>query len=99
MHPRGATLLTPSSSVEDVASAAGASDLFLFRRVEQRRFAHLGGVGRGAGWAGIVELGLDHEPVIAEALDSGEVIRHFRPDAWHVFGPYYGRAVAIVPVN
>jgi diguanylate cyclase (GGDEF)-like protein len=96
-----ASVATASSAptVEEVAAAAGATDLFLFRRVEQQSFAHIGGVGRGAGWAGILEIGLAEESVFAEALERGGVVRHDRPDLWHVFGPYYGRSVAIVPVS
>lgn len=79
--------------------AAGADDLFLFRRVGGSRFAHLGGVGRGVGWAGIVELGLEEEPLVADSLLSGAVVRHEGEEPKHVFGPYYARVSAVVPVD
>ena len=75
------------------------SDLFLFRRIDPGRFAHIGGVGRGVGWAGIVEVGVYDEPFVAESLRTGSVVRRYVGEPWHVFGPYYGMAVAIVPVD
>jgi len=95
----GEAKLSRARTAEQEARAAGAADLFLFRRVEQRSFAHIGGFGRGASWAGIVEIGLADEPTFAAAVDSGLIGRHYRPLSWHVFGPYYGQAVAIVPVS
>jgi diguanylate cyclase (GGDEF)-like protein len=93
-------LLTSSApSLEEVAAAAGAVDMFLFRRIDPGRFAHIGGVGRGVGWAGIVEVGVADEPFVAEALTTNTVVRRYVGEAWHVFGPYYGMAVTIVPVD
>ncbi|HZC31254.1 MAG TPA: GGDEF domain-containing protein [Gaiellaceae bacterium] len=86
-------------SVEELAAAGGAADLFLFRRIGDRRFAHIGGAGRGAGWAGIVEVGVAEEPFFSTALDTRRVTRRALPDLWHVFGPYYARAVALVPLS
>jgi diguanylate cyclase (GGDEF)-like protein len=96
----GVQLLTSSApSLEEVAAAAGAVDMFLFRRIDPGRFAHIGGVGRGVGWAGIVEVGVADEPFVAESLRTGTVVRRYVGEPWHVFGPYYGTAVAIVPVD
>jgi diguanylate cyclase (GGDEF)-like protein len=86
-------------SASEIAGAAGADDLFVFRRIAHRRFAHVGGVGRGAGWAGIVELDEDSEPLVKRAFASGPVLRHAEPDPWRAFGPYYGRNVALVTVS
>jgi diguanylate cyclase (GGDEF)-like protein len=87
------------ASIEGIAAAAGAVDLFLFRRISDTRFAHIGGAGRGEGWAGIVEVGLGEEPFIAEALALGGVTQYAQPEAWHVFGPYYTNSVAVVNVS
>ena len=87
------------ASIEGIVGAAGAADLFLFRKIGDTRFAHIGGVGRGEGWAGIVEVGLADDQFIAAALDAGGVTRHTQNDAWHVFGPYYSRSVAVVNVS
>ncbi|HEX4520801.1 MAG TPA: GGDEF domain-containing protein [Gaiellaceae bacterium] len=88
-----------SASASEIAEAAGAADLFVFRRVGERRFAHLGGAGRGTGWAGIVEIGVDEEPLVAEMLEAGAVVRRSQREPWHVLGPYYGLSVAAVPVT
>ena len=46
-------------STEDAAASIGAADVFVLRRVTGQRFVHLGGSGRGEGWAGIVEVTID----------------------------------------
>jgi diguanylate cyclase (GGDEF)-like protein len=87
------------TSAAEIAAAAGATDLFVFRRVERRRFAHVGGVGRGAGWAGIVEIGVEQEPFVDSALSAGSIVRRFEQEPFHIFGPYYASAVAVVPLT
>ena len=88
-----------SASAAEIAGAAGATDLFVLRRVASGRFAHVGGAGRGIGWAGIVEVGVGEEPLLEEAVDRGIVVRREGLEPWHVFGPYYGCTVAAVPVS
>jgi len=87
------------ASAAEIAVAAGAADLFVFRRIAGRRFAHVGGAGRGAGWAGIVEVGAEEEPLIEALLVDGPVVRRSKAEPWRVLGPYYGRAVAVVQVS
>jgi diguanylate cyclase (GGDEF)-like protein len=87
------------ASAAEIATAAGAADLFVFRRVAQARFAHVGGVGRGAGWAGIVEISSESEPLVAAALSSSAVMKDSQPESWRVLGPYYALAAAVVPVG
>ncbi len=86
-----------AASADELASAAGASDLFVFRKVGHARFAHVGGAGRGAGWAGIVEVSGD-EPVV-QAMAAKKLLRRAERDPWHVIGPYYASSVAAVPVS
>jgi diguanylate cyclase (GGDEF)-like protein len=86
-------------SAAEIAEAAGARDLFVFRRIAAGRFAHVGGVGRGAGWAGIVEIGVEEEPLVRSAFSTGSVVRRSRPEPWHVLGPYYGQSIALVAVS
>jgi diguanylate cyclase (GGDEF)-like protein len=92
---------TPWSTpcADEIVEAAGASDLFVFRRIAQRRFAHVGGAGRGAGWAGIVEVEAEAEPFVKRAFATRSVLRRSEGEAWHVFGPYYGRSVAVVVLS
>jgi hypothetical protein len=76
-----------------------APDVFVLRRVAPGRFVHLGGSGRGEGWAGIVEASLEEDASIAEALKSERPVRIERAEADRIFGPYYARSAAIVPVT
>jgi diguanylate cyclase (GGDEF)-like protein len=86
-------------SAAEIAEAAGASDLFVFRRVGGRRFAHIGGAGRGAGWAGIVDISADEEPLVGAALSGDSVVRRSQAEPRQVFGPYYARSVAVVRLS
>jgi len=76
-----------------------APDVFVLRRVSPGRFVHLGGSGRGEGWAGIVEASLEDDASIAEALKTEQPVRIEREGADRIFGPYYARSAAIVPVS
>ena len=76
-----------------------APDVFVLRRVAAGRFVHLGGSGRGEGWAGIVEASLKEDASFAEALKSERPVRIERDGAERIFGPYYARSAAIVPVS
>ena len=69
----------------------------MLRRVGGDRFAHLGGAGRGAGWAGIVEI---PERDLLGLTTGGETVsRSESTEATHIFGPYYARTAAIVRVS
>jgi diguanylate cyclase (GGDEF)-like protein len=87
------------ASAAELASAADAQDLFVFRRIAEGRFAHVGGAGRGVGWAGIVEIGVDCEPLVEGALAAGSVVRRSQAAPERVLGPYYTSSVAIAPVS
>lgn len=41
---------------QEIAARLGARDIFVFRRLEDDRLFNIGGVGRGAGWAGNVSV-------------------------------------------
>jgi hypothetical protein len=88
----------PSSATGAAAASVGATDVFVLRRVTGQRFVHLGGAGRGEGWAGIVEVTLDDEAPLSEALRTGKPVRLENGGREVVFGPYYARAAAIVPL-
>jgi signal transduction histidine kinase len=83
----------------EAAGGVGAPDLFLFRRVSASRFVHFGGVGRGEGWAGVVELVVEDEPLVREAIESETPVRVSWPAPARVFGPYWASAAALVPVS
>ncbi len=87
-------------SARAAADSVEAADLFVLRRVSAGRFVHLGGAGRAEGWAGIVEISLEDEVSIAAALKTGEIVRLAAESGKElVFGPYYARGAAIVPIG
>ena len=83
----------------DAAEAVGAADVFVFRRVVGDRSVHVGGIGRGEGWAGIVELHLNDDPLAAEAHESRRPVRVASDEPTQIFGPYYAVGAALVPVS
>ena len=48
--------LERTDAVSAAAGSIGATDLFVFRRITADRFVHVGGLGRGEGWAGNIDL-------------------------------------------
>jgi len=76
-----------------------APDVFVLRRVSPGRFVHYGGVGRGEGWAGIVEASLEEDVAFAAALKSERPVRIDRESRERIFGPYYAQSAAIVPLT
>ena len=97
--PVTAALSDAQARIARATEDVGARDLFLFRRVSPTRFVHYGGTGRGEGWAGIVELVVGEEPLAAQAIEGGRTQRHSWEEAHRVFGPYWARAAALVPVS
>ena len=71
----------------------------MLRRVGEDRFVHFGGSGRGAGWAGLIEVVSDDEVTLATALRAREPVRIAHGGMELVFGPYYATAAVFVPVT
>jgi diguanylate cyclase (GGDEF)-like protein len=80
-------------------ASVGAVDLFVFRRVTDERFVHVGGVGRGEGWAGNVDLVLSEEDWAREGVERQEPVRRASARPTRVVGPYYQRFAALVPLS
>jgi hypothetical protein len=89
--------LTPRADA--AAASVGACDLFVLRRVKDERFVHFGGSGRGAGWAGLVEVSTRESPALADSLATRTPVRLQNDGKELVFGPYYASAAAFVPVT
>lgn len=75
-----------------------ADDVLVFESTE-RGFALVGGTGRGAGWAGIVELVPPDDGLVGRAWRRGTAERIFSEQPIHIAGPYYARHGAAVPVG
>jgi len=87
-----------SPAVADVAAALGALDLMVFELSDDH--ARLcGGIGRGEGWAGIVEVDLADEPLLRLVAGGGRVVRVSEPLAVRVIGPYWSAQAALVRVG
>jgi hypothetical protein len=70
------------------ATRLGVQDGLLFRRLSRTSWAHLGGFGRGRGWAGIVQVDARCDPLV-ELLPSvpGSLTRVEHQPAVPVLGP------------
>ncbi|MGH3001133.1 MAG: hypothetical protein ACRDM1_00420 [Gaiellaceae bacterium] len=90
---------TTTPRADAAAASVGASDLFVLRRVSGDRFVHFGGSGRGAGWAGLIEVASQDEGSLSTALQARGPVRVAHDAKELVFGPYYARAAAFVPVG
>jgi hypothetical protein len=90
---------TTAPRADAAAASVGATDLFVLRRVTGERFVHVGGAGRGAGWAGLIEVGTHDELVLGSALSSRQPVRVAHPEKEHVFGPYFANVAAVVAVT
>jgi hypothetical protein len=90
---------TTAPRADAAAASVGASDLFVLRRVSGNRFVHFGGSGRGSGWAGLIEVTTDEETSLGEALSTRKPVRLAHGGKELVFGPYYAKVAAFVPVT
>ncbi|HXK14707.1 MAG TPA: hypothetical protein VNH45_09240 [Gaiellaceae bacterium] len=90
---------TTAPRSDAAAASVGATDLFVLRRVSGNRFVHFGGSGRGSGWAGLIEVSTDEEGSLDSALSTRRPVRLAHGGKELVFGPYYARAAAFVPVT
>ena len=88
-------MTTTSGDLRSLAESLGASDLFLFQVVAPGRLVNIDGYGRGAGWAGNVEVQQETEPWLSQAMQEGEA-RLARGFATRAFGPYWAREAAAV---
>lgn len=86
-------------SVAELAARLGVVDALLFRRLSTSTWAHLGGLGRGRGWAGVVEIGAQ-DPLLAQVpAEPGGVHRVTYPEPGRVLGPYYAIGWALIRVG
>jgi hypothetical protein len=90
---------TTAPRADAAAASVGACDLFVLRRVKAEQFVHFGGSGRGAGWAGLVEVTTLESDALANSLATRTPVRVAASGKQLVFGPYYASAAAFVPVS
>ncbi len=73
-------------------------DVLVFEQTE-RGFSLRGGTGRGAGWAGIVDVEAGPGSLVGRAWQGGTLVRHTSDEATQIVGPYYARHAIAVPVG
>jgi diguanylate cyclase (GGDEF)-like protein len=82
------------------AAELGVGDGLVFRRLSRTSWAHLGGFGRGRGWAGIVKVDGRCDPLVEELPAApGSLIRFTHVPAARVLGPYYCVGGAVVRIS
>jgi hypothetical protein len=86
-QPKGTALVT-----------APAEDVLVFE-VQHDGFKLIGGKGRGAGWADIVELRIADNPTVAQAWNGAVPVRVTSTTPTHVAGPYWSTDAVLVPVG
>jgi hypothetical protein len=84
-----------SEELRSLAQDLGARDLFLFQVVAPGRLVNVDGYGRGAGWAGNIEVQQETEPWLAQAMGEGTA-RLSRGFPTRAFGPYWTAEAAAV---
>ena len=82
----------------EVAAALDVDDLMIFE-LRGGRARLLGGVGRGSGWAGVVDLDPAGEPLLGEVLEHCRVVRVQGDEPVHVIGPYWSAHAALAPTG
>lgn len=83
---------------DSLARDMGIVDILVFERADET-YRLAGGVGRGSGWAGIVEVPPAEAAHLGRAVQLGAPIRIDEPAAVRVAGPYWSRRAAVVPVG
>ena len=83
-----------------LAGAVGVRDAFVFRKVSSTQWVHLGGLGRGRGWAGLIDVDTSSDPLLADVPREPGGVRTFEhAGPSHVVGPYYAVSGATVRIS
>src|SRR5438445_8672764 len=90
---------TVSRGAIATADADDRIDDILVLRFAEDTFKVIGGLGRGAGWADIVEVRPADDPLIDRVWRSGVPIRISTDSPVRIAGPYWARHAAVVTVG
>ncbi|HET7520870.1 MAG TPA: GGDEF domain-containing protein [Candidatus Limnocylindria bacterium] len=86
------------AQMDTVAADLGVADVLVLQR-DGGRLRLLGGTGRGASWAGAVEVELETEPHAGRLMPGASPIRLRDTEPARVIGPYWATHAALVPVG
>jgi diguanylate cyclase (GGDEF)-like protein len=87
-----------TTRLADPPDRARAEDVMVFE-ARPDGFRLIGGKGRGAGWADIVEIRLADNPTFAQAWKRAMPVRVSSAMPTHVVGPYWATDAVLVPVG
>jgi diguanylate cyclase (GGDEF)-like protein len=94
------TVGSTATSAADIAAELGVVDALVFRRIATASWAHVGGLGRGHGWAGIIDIDEANDKLaIRVPKQVGGVFRAEFGEPDRVLGPYYAASSAVVRVT
>jgi diguanylate cyclase (GGDEF)-like protein len=85
-------------AIGPVAKALGAADVLVLERAG-RDLRLLGGAGRGASWAGAVEVQSTGEALLRKAKPGKPPVRIEEKAPVRILGPYWSAHAALVPVG
>ncbi|MCW2968353.1 MAG: diguanylate cyclase and metal dependent phosphohydrolase [Solirubrobacteraceae bacterium] len=97
--PRTCAEAAQTEALEELAAELGATDIFVFNKVSADVYSHLGGVGRGAGWAGNIEIRSAEESLVRAALLDQRPVVVAHDTTTRIVGPYYGGSAVLVPCD
>lgn len=100
--PEGRVSSAPPRRPSILATVAALRivDVLVFRRIGPSTWAHLGGMGRGEGWAGIIDVDAETDSLAYRIPEQPGTVHFDRFDAaQRILGPYYATAGAIVRVS
>jgi diguanylate cyclase (GGDEF)-like protein len=92
------SVMAQRAQAHDHPGPALAEDVLVFE-ARPGCFRLIGGKGRGAGWADIVELRVDENPTFAQAWKCAMPVRVSSTMPTHVAGPYWAADAVLVPVG
>ena len=84
--------------ISGLAEELSAKDVFVFRRVADNTLFNVGGLGRGAGWAGNVTVEPSFEPWLAKVGEE-TVLRRRSGVPFRAFGPYCATEIVAVATS
>lgn len=81
--------------IKELADELSAKDVFVFHRVANNTLFNVGGIGRGAGWAGNVTIEPTFEPWLTSIEEVG-LLRRRSGVPFRAFGPYWATEVVAI---
>ncbi|GGL90263.1 hypothetical protein GCM10011594_07420 [Nakamurella endophytica] len=83
----------------EIAARRGVVDALVFRRLSPSVWVHVGGIGRGRSWAGVVEVSADDPLLRTLPEQPGQVRRTGGSRSERILGPYWAVGAARVRVD